>query len=198
MTTEGPANNGRDKRPTLSLREQQRQVTRDRIIAALRDLVETRHPLDVTMAAVAERAGVSEPTLYRHFPNKRALFGGLGSDLYRQTTAGVAPSNLDELIDFLPTLFRQFEEMEATTRWNLLAPPDEAVRPHASERLPILRAALGPALTDLPAIEAESLLRGLLLLTSPTSLLYWQDYLGVSVDDAATTAGWLIRRLATA
>ena len=98
-------------------------MTRDRIIAALRDLVETRHPLDVTMAAVAERAGVSEPTLYRHFPNKRALFAALGTDLYRQTTAGVALSNLDELIDFLPTLFRQFEEMEATTRWNLAAPP---------------------------------------------------------------------------
>ncbi len=195
--THSSASTGRDKSPTLSLREQQRQVTRNRIITALRDLVETRHPLEVTMAAVAEHAGVSEPTLYRHFPNKRALFTALGSDLYRQTTAGVAPSNLDELIDFLPTLYRQFEQMQATTRWNLAAPPDEVVRPPASERLPILRAALGPVLTDLPATDAEALMRGLLLLTSPTSLLYWQDYLDVSVDDAAITASWLIRRLAT-
>lgn len=193
-----PPNTGRDESPTLSLRDQQRQVTRDRIITALRELVETGHPLDVTMAAVAARAGVSEPTLYRHFPNKRALFGALGSDLYRQSTAGVAPSNVDELVDFLPNLYRQFEQMEATTRWNLVAPPDEVVRPGASERLPILRAALGPVISDLPEPDTEALMRGLLLLTSPTSLLYWQDYLGVSVDEAATTAGWLIRRLAAA
>lgn len=181
----------------MSLREQQRAVTRERIVTALRELVETRHPLEVTMAAVAERAGVSEPTLYRHFPNKRNLFAALGSDLYRKTTAGVAPSNLDELIEFLPTLYQRFAEMEATTRWNLAAPQDEVARPTASERLPILREALGPAFADLQPADSNALLRGLLLLTSPTSLLYWQDYLGVSVEEAAETASWLIRRLAT-
>lgn len=181
--------------PKLSLREQQRAVTRERIVIALGELIESQHPLDVTMAAVAEQAGVSEPTLYRHFPNKRDLFGALGSDLYRQTTAGVAPSSVDELIEFLPSLYEQFEGMEATTRWNLAAPKDEAVRPTATERLPILQEAVGDTLEGLDPNESDALLRGLLLLTSPTSLLYWQDYLGISVDEAAQTAGWLIRRI---
>ena len=179
----------------LSLREQQRALTRDRIITALSELIESHHPLDVTMAAVAEHAGVSEPTLYRHFPTKRDLFGALGSNLYRRTTAGVAPSSLDELIEFLPMLYEQFADMEAIARWNLAAPKDEAVRPTATERLPILRKALGPTLEDLNPEESDALLRGLLLLTSPTSLLYWQDYLGITVDEAAQTASWLIRRL---
>lgn len=87
--------------------------------------------------------------------------------------------------------------MEATTRWNLAAPQDEVVRPKAAERLPILRSALGPTLDELTQEEADALLRGLLLLTSPTSLLYWQDYLGISVQEAAETASWLIQRLAT-
>lgn len=181
--------------PKLSLREQQRAVTRERIIAALSELIESRHPLDVTMAGVAEQAGVSEPTLYRYFPTKRDLFAALGSNLYRKTTAGVAPSNLDELVEFLPALYRQFAEMEATTRWNLAAPKDEAVRPSATERLPILREALSDTLEGLDSAEGDALLRGLLLLTSPTSLLYWQDYLGITVDEAAETASWLIRRL---
>jgi AcrR family transcriptional regulator len=180
----------------MSLREQQRAVTRDRIITALSELIETHHPLDVTMAAVAAQAGVSEPTLYRHFSTKRNLFAALGSDLYRKTTAGVAPSNFDELIEYLPRLYEQFAEMEATARWNLVAPKDEAVRPSATERLPILREALSAALEDLAPAESDALLRGLLLLTSPTSLLYWQDYLGITVDEAAETASWLIRRLA--
>lgn len=182
----------------LSLREQQRAVTRERIIAALSELIEAQHPLDVTMAAVAAQAGVSEPTLYRHFSTKRNLFAALGSDLYRKTTAGVAPSNLDELIAYLPRLYEQFGAMEATARWNLAAPTDEVVRPAATERLPILREALSATLEDLAPAESDALLRGLLLLTSPTSLLYWQDYLGITVAEAAETASWLIRRLAEA
>ena len=180
----------------LSLREQQRALTHNRIIAALGELIESHHPLDVTMAAVADQAGVSEPTLYRYFPTKRDLFGALGSELFSKTTAGVAPSSVDELVEFLPKLYEQFAAMEATTRWNLVAPKDEAVRPTATERLPILREALGATLEGLNPAEADALLRGLLLLTSPTSLLYWQDYLGVTVHEAARTASWLIRRLA--
>lgn len=180
----------------LSLREQQRAMTRSRIITALGELIESHHPLDVTMSAVAEQAGVSEPTLYRYFPTKRDLFGALGSELLIKTTAGVALASVDELVEFLPKLYEQFAAMEATTRWNLVAPKDEAVRPTATERLPILREALGAALEGLNPAEADALLRGLLLLTSPTSLLYWQDYLGVTVDEAAQTASWLIRRLA--
>jgi AcrR family transcriptional regulator len=181
---------------TMSLREQQRAVTRNRITTALSELIETQHLLDVTMAAVAAQAGVSEPTLYRHFPTKKNLFAALGSELFRKTTAGVAPSSLDELIEFLPKLYEQFAAMEATTRWNLAAPKDEVVRPTATERLPILREALSDALEGLTPAESDALLRGLLLLTSPTSLLYWQDYLGITVEEAAETASWLIRRLA--
>ena len=195
MTTPSGNDQG-EGTPRMSLREQQRAVTRERIITALSELIQSRHPLDVTMAAVAEQAGVSEPTLYRHFPTKRDLFAALGSHLYRRTTAGVAPSNLDELVEFLPALYRQFAEMEATTRWNLAAPKDEAVRPSATERLPILQEALSATLEDLAPAEADALLRGLLLLTSPASLLYWQDYLDITVDEAAETASWLIRRLA--
>lgn len=187
---------GQEAGRKLSLREQQRAMTRERIITALGELIEAHHPLDVTMAAVASQAGVSEPTLYRYFPTKRDLFGALGSDLYRKTTAGVAPSSLDELIEFLPKLYEQFAEMEATTRWNLAAPKDETVRPTAAERVPILREALRATLDDLNPAESDALLRGLLLLTSPTSLLYWQDYLGITVDEAAQTASWLIRRIA--
>lgn len=183
---------------SLSLREQQRALTRDRIVSALRELIETSHPLEVTMAAVATAAGVSEPTLYRHFPTKRDLFASLGSELYDETTSGVAPADVAELVEFIPVLYEQFAQMEATTRWNLAAPKDEVVRPEVSERLPILQHALGSTLDDLAPDEAEALLRGLLLLTSPTSLLYWQDYLDIGVEEAAATASWLIKRLTIA
>ena len=93
-------------------------------------------------------------------------------------------------------LYESIAAIEATARWNLVAPKDQAVRPAATERIPMLREALGDALEDLTNAESEFLVRGLLLLTSPTPLLYWQDYLGITVDEAAATASWLIRRFA--
>lgn len=187
---------GDQERP-VSLRQQQRAVTRERILHALAELLETEHPLEVSMAAVAERAGVSEPTLYRHFSTKRKLFAALGSDLFRRVTAGIAPTNLDELVEIMPTLFRRFAEMESTARWMLAAPEGEAVpRPSPAERFEMLREAVGGTFDDRRAAQSEFMLRGLLLLTSPLSLIYWQDYLGITVDEAADTAAWLIRQLA--
>ena len=182
--------------PPVSLREQQRTLTRRRILTALAELIESQHPLEITMAAVAARAGVSEPTLYRHYPNKRTLFSALGSELYRNTTAGITLTSLDELVDFLPALYQQLAHMEATTRWNLASPQDEAVRPNAEERMAILKEAAGDLLAELDPAEAEALMRALLLLTSPIPMIYWQDYLGSTVEEAAHTAAWIIQRLA--
>lgn len=188
---------GREQVPPPSLRQQQRDLTRGRILDGLAELIETEHPLDVSMAAVAARAGVSEPTLYRHFSTKRNLFAALGSHLFGQVSAGLAPTNIEELAEVVPTVFQRFAEMEATIRWVVAAPAGEPVpRPSSAERLDMLREALGPTLEDRPAAEAEFLLRGLMLLTSSLSLLHWRDALDLSVDEAAETAAWLIRRLA--
>ena len=181
---------------TTSLRQQQLALTRERIIAGLAELIETRHPMDVTMAAVAASAGVSEPTLYRHFPTKKQLFAGLGSELFKKSIGGTPPSSLDELVGFLPKLYRFLSENEAVLRWNLAAPKDQAVRPPAEERLPVLRRALGAEIGNLPQDEAEFMLRGIMLLTSPMGMLYWQDYLGLSVEEAADTAAWMTRQIA--
>jgi len=49
--------------------------TRRRITESAVELHGTLGPARTTMSAVAERAGVRRSTLYRHFPDERALFG---------------------------------------------------------------------------------------------------------------------------
>ena len=51
-----------------SLRQAQRAVTEQRIIEALTALIDEEHPLEISMATVAKRAAVSEPTLPRLIP----------------------------------------------------------------------------------------------------------------------------------
>lgn len=51
--------------------------TRDRIIDALQDVLESEGPRGATLEAVAARAGISKGGLLYHFNSKEALYGGL-------------------------------------------------------------------------------------------------------------------------
>lgn len=48
--------------------------TRARLVEAARELVVEGGYAQATTRAISQRAGVSEATIYRHFPDKRALF----------------------------------------------------------------------------------------------------------------------------
>ena len=72
VTTTQPAR----RRYDSALRRQRAAQTRDRIVTAGAELVRESSVRDwrgVTIRAVAERAGVNERTVYRHFANERAL-----------------------------------------------------------------------------------------------------------------------------
>jgi AcrR family transcriptional regulator len=149
------------------------------------------------MAAVAERADVSEPTLYRSFPTKRDLFGALASHAYVRVTEGVAPTSAEDMANDVKRVDEHAEGIEATVCWLLAAPDPAGVpRPNVERRLPVLREALADQLANMSPTEADHMLRAVLLITSPMALLYWKDYLGISAHRAAATAAWMIRRLA--
>jgi AcrR family transcriptional regulator len=64
------------RRYDSTLRRQRAEETHDRIVAAGCDLLAETSVRDwraLTMRAVAERAGVNERTVYRHFTNERGL-----------------------------------------------------------------------------------------------------------------------------
>ena len=58
--------------------------TRDRLLAAARELIEEGGYASAPVAAIAERAGVAAGTLYRHFPSKAELF----LEVFRVVCAG--------------------------------------------------------------------------------------------------------------
>ncbi len=58
----------------LKRRAERQDETRRRIVAAAVDLHTTVGPARTSVAAIAERAGVTRPTVYAHFPDAEALF----------------------------------------------------------------------------------------------------------------------------
>jgi AcrR family transcriptional regulator len=177
------------------LRQQQVAATRERILRACADLVARRTSLDVSIPQLARAASVSEPTVYRYFPSKRDLFGALATLQFERATEGLDPRTPDELAGALPTIFRRALELEGLLRWTLATPLGSTGRPTRGRRLDMLRRASSAEATD--PQTAEHLPRLLLLLSSPMAALYWKDYLGLSMDEAAQSAAWAIRVLAT-
>ena len=85
------------------MRRQQATETRERIVAAGSDLVHefpTWSWRDLSVRAVAQRAGVNERTVYRHFSTERELRDTVMRRL--EDEAGVALTDLD--LDHLPEI----------------------------------------------------------------------------------------------
>jgi AcrR family transcriptional regulator len=63
----------------LRQRAIRQRETRERIVDATMALHEEVGPAATTISAIAERAGVQRLTVYRHFPDERALLGACSS-----------------------------------------------------------------------------------------------------------------------
>lgn len=58
----------------LKRRAEHQEETRRRIVASAVELHSSLGPARTTVAAIAERAGVTRPTVYAHFPDAESLF----------------------------------------------------------------------------------------------------------------------------
>jgi AcrR family transcriptional regulator len=64
----------------LKERAESLNATRQRIVEATVELHDSIGPARTTISAIAERAGVQRLTVYRHFPDDRALFRACSAD----------------------------------------------------------------------------------------------------------------------
>jgi AcrR family transcriptional regulator len=108
----------RKRRYEKRARAAQEQETRQRIIEAALALHTTVGPARTSISAIAERAGVRRATVYRHFPDERALFLGC-SGTWRErnplpdpATWTAIPDPATRLEAALDALYRWYERVE--------------------------------------------------------------------------------------
>jgi AcrR family transcriptional regulator len=96
------------RRYDTTLRRQQAAGTRERIVAAGSELLHRSHIRDwraLTVRAVAERAGVNERTVYRHFVNERALREAVMHRLEEESGIDLAGLRLEDVGDVAARIF---------------------------------------------------------------------------------------------
>jgi len=97
------------------------QETRRRILDAVVELHKTVGPARTSVSAVAERAGVERPTVYRHFPNEPAMLAACSAHFLARYPRPDATSwsqihdPEERLRVALESLYRHYEETEAMT-----------------------------------------------------------------------------------
>jgi len=103
------------------IRAQQAELTRHRILEAAVRVATGRHA-DLSFKAIAKEAGVSTPTVYRHFPTRDDLFQAVFHH-YDANAGAMAEGDVDgeELEQLLRDLFvRLAEQREESSRLNTL------------------------------------------------------------------------------
>src|SRR3954471_6626744 len=129
------------------LRERQTAATRSVILGALAAELPAGSVEDFSVARLAQRAGVSERTIYRHFPTREALLDGL-SEWYNERVADF-PDDVaaDAIAPTIARVFADFDTHESLARAVLASPGGREMRQRArAARLARLDAALAPVL----------------------------------------------------
>ena len=139
------------------LRDRQTAETRTTILEALGAELAAGGLNDFSVARLAARAGVSERTVYRHFPTREALLDGL-SEWYNERVADFPDRVSAEAIpETIAQVFADFDEHEALARAVLASPGGLELRRHArATRLARLDAALAPALDGVDGDRAAA------------------------------------------
>ena len=176
------------------LRAEQAEATRARILdATVR--VTAAGLASLSIPAVAREAGVSVPTIYRHFATKRDLLAAIYPHVVRRAGLDqlVIPRSMDELLDGLRAYFGRTDSLGDLARLAMASPASEAVRAlNMPDRLAIFRR-IADSIVPRPSEEDRNrIARLLVILTASSALRLWRDQLGSSVDEAADDVDWVL------
>jgi AcrR family transcriptional regulator len=177
----------------VSLRTEQRELTRGKILRAVLDLVADDDLDDLSMPAVARRSGVSLATIYRYFPTKDALIAAAAREPARVAfpEGFVSRDGEDDLAAFLRGLWPDLAGNLPLLRHQLSSAAGREMRRSRLDQSRRRYAAYLPKHgIDPESAEGERLIAALVLVTGSLALVELHDRQGLPVDDAVETAHW--------
>jgi len=196
--------NADSNRPYHSpLREEQVRLTRDRILDALTELLADRRADDITTREIAERAGVSQPTVYRYFPDRTALLDGMTERINELASesgeGGYALERIDEVGARIEWLFATSDTIPVEMRAEALLNADprrfgDDTRRHSEEMLGVVAAEF-PELDERQHVQLAGLLR---VLGSSQAWLRMREEFGVPGVEAGPLMRWAVDTLVQA
>lgn len=180
---------------TSELRSAQAAATRERVLdAVVQVLAEGVDTLSIP--AVAERAGVSIGTVYRHFGDKAGLLKALIPHAGKRSGIEIEapPETLDEVDDVVRKVFHHFESADDLMRAAFASQIGRDVRiQEMPERLRAMTNTFRKIAPGASDDQLDHLAKLALILMASDVYLQWKDRLGLSPEEAADEVMWTIR-----
>jgi AcrR family transcriptional regulator len=173
------------------VREEQRELTRERILAAFADELAAGRD-DFAIRAVASRAGVSVRTVYQHFPNREAQVEALAAWIEEQLGGDTFPETADDLPGYERRRAELLWRHEKLVRAQLATGVASEVRKRRRRR----RAAALDAAVATTGVKGEqqrmasALVRQLI---SGHIALQLKDVEGLANDECTRTMEWVVK-----
>ena len=171
--------------------------TRIRILDACVAIL-ARGVAELSIPAVARQAGVSVPTVYRNFPDKKTLVAETAEHLRKKRARFAAPNDLSELAGSIRAQFEHSASLDETVRAALASEPIMAARRDAGEqarRTEAIERLIGDQLRPLSPRDREHALRLITTLCSSSALHAFRTIVGATPAQAADTVAWTIARV---
>ncbi len=179
-----------------SFRAEQAEQTKRRILAAVGELLADESPSAISTAAVASKAGVSEPTVYRYFANRDALFEAAAEQFSREAGAPPLATNASELPWLMVAVARYFGRSAKLMRASLRNPLGAEVRAAGRKRREQHnRALLAPKVARLREADREVAIAAFLTVMRMESWDYLTSKLGLDDEQAGRANGWIVEAM---
>ena len=182
-------------------RQNQKERTRQALIAAARELV--AQGATATVEAAAATADISRATAYRYFPNQRALIVAAHPEVDVMSLLGADPpvevgARLDAVVDGTLDIFLA-DEAVFRTMLRLSLEPDPAARGdlvlRKGLRLVWIDEALDPIRDQLPRDDFRRLVHAIAVVIGIEALVVLVDLSGLSRAEAVDVIRWSARAL---
>lgn len=183
------------------LRETQAGQTRARIRAAAAGLLDDQGSPDaITFKRVAAAAGVTEMTVYRHFPTREELLRGIWEHLNAQMPGSVGmPDTLAALIAQHDDLYAGFDRDPAPIIASVTTPQGREMRaalnPQRSKAFQAIARGIAPQALPRQRRRLAAILQ---LLHSAHAWLSLREQWGMDGPEAAAATRWAIDALVAA
>jgi AcrR family transcriptional regulator len=181
---------------TTGLRERKAQLVRTTVLETAITQLEARGADEVSMAQIAEAAGVSLRTLYRYFPDRAALLHAAGEHLYASLGVPFDVSGPDEISASLLEAGRRLSARPELTRALVRTTAGRTARSAVrGQRVAAIRTALRPVIDELDEDTARWAAAVIAHLCSASSWVIIAEDSGLEDSDAQHAVAWAIDRL---
>lgn len=178
------------------LRQQQAKQLRTAVLEAAIAKLESTAPDDLSMAQIAQSAGISLRTLYRYFPDRASLLQSAGEHLYGSLGVPLQIAGPEDIAGSFTEAARRLAARPMLTRALIRTGAGQAARSAMrSQRVKAIRTALRPATAGLDADLARRATALIAHLCSATSWVSVADESGLSDADAQAAVRWGIDTL---